>query len=201
MSGNLTRRQQEVLNFIRMHRQKTGASPTVREIAGHFGFASPLSAHQHLKALARKGYLEHTPRKSRGVRIAGPDEQAMRAIPLVGRVRAGRPLLAIEDAEAGLLVDRQFFRSRDAFALRVTGESMIGDGILDGDIVVVKPERDPQNGSVCVVLIGDEVTVKRLYRRKAAVRLVPSNPAMQAQTLHPRDVQVLGRVIGLIRKL
>lgn len=201
MPDILTERQKEVLNFIRLYIEKEGISPTVREIAAHFGFSSPLSVQLHINALVKKGYLTKTPLKTRNIKVIGLNAAAGRSIPVIGMVRAGRPLLALEEAGTYITVDRNLFKNREAFALRIKGDSMVDAGIFDGDLVIVKPEKDPLNGSISVVLIGDEVTVKRLYKEDGHVRLVPENRALNAIVADLRDVQIIGRVIGVIRKL
>ncbi len=201
MPEPLTERQRDVLHYIKNHFDREGFAPTVREIAFHFGFASPLAVQTHLDALARKGYIEREPRKTRNIRIVGQRHAAVRTLPLLGRVRAGRPVLAVEEAGEHIAVDRGLFRGRDLFALRITGDSMIDAGIQDRDIVIVRPEKSPENGSINVVLIDDEVTVKHFFREKGLIRLVPANSAMSPVTVEPKAAQVIGRVIGIVRKL
>ncbi|MEW6110094.1 MAG: transcriptional repressor LexA [Nitrospirota bacterium] len=201
MPEHLTERQKEVLEFIREYIEKEGISPTVREIAAHFGFASPLSAQLHINALSKKGYLTKAPFKTRNLKIIGLDKTSGRSIPLLGTVRAGKPVIALEEIDSYLTVDKNIFRNKDAFALRVTGDSMIEDGIFEGDIVLIKPEKDPINGSIAVVLINDEVTIKRFYKEKDRIRLVPANSSLQPATVSPLDAYIIGKVIGVIRKL
>jgi repressor LexA len=201
MPDILTKRQKEVLSFIRLHIEREGISPTVREIAGHFDFASPLSVQLHLNALSKKGFITKTPFKTRNIKVVGLTSRAGRNIPVLGRIRAGKPIIALEEIETHITIDKNIFKSRDAFALNVTGDSMIDDGIFEGDIVIVKPEKEPLNGSIAVVLIDDEVTIKRFYKENVKVRLVPANSSMKPQVLSPADVQYIGKVIGVIRKL
>jgi len=163
MSAHLTERQKEVLSFIRHFITKEGVSPTVREVALDFGFASPLSAQLHINALLKKGLITKTPLKARNIRLTGLEKTSGRSIPLLGRVRAGKPILVAEDTESHILVDSHIFRHKDTFALRVTGDSMIEEGILEDDIVIVKLEKDPLDGCSAVVLIGDEVTIKKFF--------------------------------------
>jgi repressor LexA len=201
MPEALTERQKAVYGFLRKHLEQEGVPPTVREVAAHFGFRSPLSAQLHINALIRKGYVAKQDSKSRNLRIVGLEAYSGRKVPLLGRIRAGRPLLAVHEADDFITVDSTVFRSRDVFALRVIGESMIDAGILDRDIVIVKPEKEPNNGSIAAVLIDDEVTLKRFYRDKETVRLLPENKTMKQIVLPAKDVSILGRIIGLVRKI
>jgi len=173
----------------------------VREVALHFGFASPLSAQLHINALLKKGLITKAPLKARNIRLTGQEKTSGRSIPLLGKVRAGKPILVAEETESHITVDSHIFRHKDAFALRVTGDSMIEEGILEGDIVIVKQEKDPINGSIAVVLIQDEVTVKHFYKEENLIRLVPANRLLKPLLVDPRDAIVLGRVVGVIRKL
>ncbi len=200
MPEHLTERQKEMLGFIRRYFEKEGIAPTIREAALHFNFASPLSAQLHINALIKKGYLTREPLKTRGIRIAGYDASTGRSLPLAGKVRAGKPLLAFENIETHITVDRTLFRSRDAFALRVAGDSMIDAGIFEGDIVIVRPERSPANGAIVVARIEDEITIKRFYQKDRTVRLVPENRAMEPMIFTHGSVQIIGQVIGVIRK-
>ncbi len=195
-----TDRQKEVLGFIKQFIEKEGVSPTVREVASHFGFSSPLSAQLHINALLKKGFLTKTPLKTRGIKIIGLKTTSGRSIPVLGRVRAGKPIIVLEEIETYITVDKNLFKNKEAFALKVTGDSMIEAGIFKGDLVIVKPEKEPVKGSITVVLIDDEVTIKRFYSEKGKVRLVPANRSFKPIVLNPMDVQIIGRVIGVIRK-
>ena len=201
MSAHLTERQKEVLSFIRQFITKEGVSPTVREVAQHFGFASPLSAQLHINALLKKGLITKTPLKARNIRLTGQEKTSGRSLPLLGKVRAGKPILVAEETESHIIVDSHIFRHEDAFALRVTGDSMIEEGILEDDIVIVKPEKDLLSGCIAVVLIQDEVTVKKFFKEGKLLRLVPANRLLKPMLVDPRDARLLGRVVGVIRKL
>lgn len=201
MPVHLTERQKEVLSFIRQFIAREGVSPAVREVASHFGFASPLSAQLHINALLRKGLITKTPLKTRSIKVIGLDVNAGRSIPLLGKVRAGKPILAIEETDSHITVDKHIFKQKDAFALRVTGDSMIEEGIFEDDIVIVKPEKEPVNGSITVILIHDEVTIKKFFKEKKHIRLVPANRLLKPTLVDPLDAMVLGRVVGVIRKL
>ena len=197
----LTEKQKAVLTFIRQHIEKEHVSPTVREVAAYFGFRSPLSAQLHLRALMRKGYITKAPQKNRNIRIIGLNTHAGKLVPLLGRVRPGKPTIAIEDIETHIAIDKTIFRGKDTFALRAIGDSMIEAGILGGDIVIVKPEKEPANGSIAVVLVHGEVTIKRFFRNNGTVRLVPENTSLKPATVSVCDIQIVARVIGVMRRL
>ncbi len=201
MPDLLTGRQKQVLDFIRQHIEKEGLPPTVREIAMHFGFASPLSAQLHINALSKKGFITKTPLKTRSIKVVGLRTTEGRSIPVLGTIRAGKPIIALEEIESHITIDKTIFKNKDAFALRVKGDSMIESGIFEGDLVIVKPEKEPLNGSITVVLIDNETTIKKFYREKEKVRLVPANKALKPTLLNLQDVQIIGKVIGVIRKL
>ncbi len=188
---------QYIENFIREH----SYPPTVREVARAFGYKSPLSAKQHIDALVKKGYLRKRPFQSRGIEVVGtPRGTNLMRIPLLGTIRAGEPILAGENIEEYISLHRELFPMEDGFALRVRGDSMKGAGILEGDLVVVRPGVEPIDGDIVVALIGDEATVKRFYRKAARVVLKPENPDMEPVELDSRDVRILGKVVGLIRR-
>lgn len=196
-----TKKQQAVFEFIKTHLLEKGFPPTVREVAGHFGFASPLSAQLHIKALIKKGLLRKTPFKQRSLEITGFKTGANTSIPLLGRVRAGAPLLASEDIDEYINIDRNLFRTEDGFALRVIGESMIEAGILEGDIALVTPGVKPSNKDIVVALIEDEATIKRFFLKKGVVELVPENSSMKPITVKAKDVRIIGKVTGILRTL
>ena len=196
-----TKKQQAVLEFIKTHLIKRGFPPTVREIAAHFGFASPLSAQLHINALIKKGVLKKTPFKQRSLEIAGLKPAEDTKIPLLGRVRAGAPILVAEDIEDYINIDKNLFRTEDGFALRITGDSMIEAGILEGDIALIAPEKEPRNRDIVVALIEDEATIKRFFLKKKTVTLMPENKNMKPMTFSPKDVTIIGRVIGIMRTM
>ena len=196
-----TKRQQEVLEFIKAHLIEKCFPPTVREIAAHFGFASPLSAQLHINALIKKGFLKKTPFKQRSLEIIGLKPAEDTKIPLLGRVRAGAPILATEDIENYINIDKKLFRTEDGFALRVTGDSMIEAGILEGDIALIAPEKEPRNRDIVVALIEDEATIKRFFLKKNIVTLMPENKEMGPMTFKAKDVTIIGKVIGIMRTM
>lgn len=202
MTTEPTDRQRQVLEFIVDAVERHGAPPTVREIADRFGYASPGSVQRHLDALEKKGYLWRREGLARGIeldkekvrRLLGID----RGIPLLGRVAAGRPIVAEENIEEVLQMDGLFPSDRGLFALRVEGESMIDAGILANDIVVVRPQPTAEDGDVVAALVEDEGTVKRLRIRDGRPVLEPANP--NYQPIVSEDVRIVGVVVGLVRR-
>jgi repressor LexA len=200
-SNEPTAKQLSVLKFIKKHIVKKSLPPTVREIAGHFGFASPLSAQLHIAALIKKGYLKKTPFKQRALEVVGHKPAEDTKIPLLGRVRAGEPILASENIEDYINIDRNIFKVKDGFALKVIGNSMINAGIFEGDIVLIAPDAEVVNKDIVVALIGEEATIKRFFLKKNTVRLVPENNDMKPITLKGGEVTIIGKVAGVMRKL
>lgn len=205
-----TPRQRQVLQMIRRHLAEQGAPPTIRELREGLALKSLRGVTIHLDALARKGYIQRS-RLARGIRLlaaAGhgptPVTPVPILLPVVGRIAAGQPLLAEEHIEERLAVDPRWVPGPGCFAVRVHGESMIGAGIADGDYVVIRPQAEADSGQIVAVLIDGEATVKRFYRlRGGRIRLQPENPAVEPIFVHPRDrsIRILGRVVGLFRKL
>ncbi|MEK6657233.1 MAG: transcriptional repressor LexA [Nitrospirota bacterium] len=196
----LTPRQRSIFEFLIKFIKKQGYPPTVREIGEHFGFLWP-AASGHLRALERKGFIRINPLRSRGIEIKGIKEAAGFTVPVIGKVTAGKPILAVEDIEGHMLIDKTLFKTEDAFSLRIKGESMIGAGILDGDYVIVKPQTSIESGEIAVALIGDEATVKRIYTKKTQIILKPENKDMKPVAYNPDSVKIIGKVIGVVRKI
>jgi repressor LexA len=208
----LTTRQQEIWQFLAEYVDAHGYPPTVREIGDAVGLASPSTVHAHLANLERAGLLRRDPTKPRAIELVGRrrDEAPERAatttptLPLVGRIAAGGPLLAEESVEDEIAVPEPLGRDAD-FLLRVTGDSMIEAGILDGDIVVVRKQSDARGGEIVVALVGDdesadEATVKTFHReRDGRIRLQPENAALEP--LYPEHVEILGKVTGVFRSI
>lgn len=204
MEPRLTRRQQEVLTFMRSFSQRHGVPPTVREIGERFR-VTPRAAFDHLRALERKGYLRRrvtAGRTSRALTLA-ERATAAREIPILGRIAAGMPLQSEENREGTLPVAPDWFgaRSDDIFSLRVRGESMIGAHIVDGDVVVVRRQEHAQPGDIVVALVDGEATVKRFSRDGQAVVLRPEHPTLAPIVVRPgeHEVRILGKVVGLVR--
>ena len=203
MPADLTERQKSVFSFLKDFLKKKGYPPTVREIAGHFKMAGPKGAKKHLDRLAAKGYIKKLPGCSRAIEILtdSPFTPA-RLLPIVGRVRAGSPILAEEQVEGHLAVDEDLAPWKEAFLLHVTGDSMVQAGIFDGDYVLVKPQSTAENGEIVVALIGEEATVKRFYRDRDHIRLEPANDRLKPLVITKLsgEFRILGKVVGLIRR-
>ncbi len=196
---NLTSRQAQVLNIVRQYIEDTGYPPTRADIARELGFRSANAAEEHLKALARKGAIEMVPGTSRGIRL--PDDGGL---PIVGRVAAGSPILAAEHIEDRVEIPPGFFHPRADFLLRVRGDSMVGAGILDGDLLVVHKAVEAANGQIVVARIDDEVTVKRFTRtrQRHKIRLLPENHHYDPieVDLKSQPFQIEGLSVGVIRQ-
>jgi repressor LexA len=199
MNITLTLRQQQILDLIRDRIEAAGLPPTRAEIAAAFGFRSPNAAEQHLRALARKGVIELLPGSSRGIRllIEPPEE----GLPVVGRVAAGSPILAVENIEEHYDFDPALFRPRADYLLRVHGLSMRDAGILDGDLLAVHRTSEATNGQIVVARLEDEVTVKRFRRRGNKVRLLPENPDFDPieVDLRHQPLAIEGLGVGVLR--
>lgn len=202
MRPELTDRQRKVLKHIVRCIQHEGYPPTVREIAAHFGFASPRAVSDHLEALERKGYLSLMG-TARGIRLAEGVLPEGDGPPIVGRIAAGKPILAEENFVGTLSMSEMFGQKPDVYALRVEGDSMIGAGILDGDYVVVKHQPAVESGEIGVAFTEDGATVKRIFDEGERFRLQPENEAMEAIYVAKDDPSFMigGRVIGVVRKM
>ncbi len=198
---DLTPRERAVLDFVCTAAEE-GSTPSMREIQDALNIPSSSSIHEYLKSLEEKGYVTRAPGKSRSVRpVYGTVARGTLRVPILGRVAAGTPILAAQnyDGYADLPAERLARAGIGAqlFALQVRGDSMIGDGIMDGDLAIVRFEDFAMDGDLVVVLVGEEATVKRVYREKHGFRLQPSNPGMQP--IFVEEVQVLGRVVANLR--
>ena len=209
MIANLTDRQRQILDLIRRHIRATGVPPTRAEIARTLGFRSANAAEDHLRALARRGVIELTRGRSRGIRLVecggGEDAAAGEGgLPVIGRVAAGSPILAAEHVEDRHPIDPGLFRPRADYLLRVRGSSMRDAGILDGDLLAVHAAREASSGQIVVARLGDEVTVKRLRRHARwthRVQLLPENPAFEpiAVDLREQELVIEGIAVGVLR--
>ncbi len=202
MSSFLTERQKAILDFIQDFRRRRGVAPTHREICEHFGFSSYGTAYKHLKLLVEKGYLKRDRHQRRGLEVTGADAAAAgEELPFLGRIAAGRPIETVPAGDS-LVIPRQLFgeRTQDHYVLRVAGDSMIGEGIHDGDWVVVERRERADMGEMVVALVGDEATLKRYYPEGDQVRLQPSNPSMSPLRFPAAEVRVQGIVVGLMRR-
>jgi repressor LexA len=195
----LTARQAQILEWIRDQIDANGMPPTRAEIAEALGFRSPNAAEDHLKALARKGAIEMLPGSSRGIRIIGSSFGS--GLPLVGRVAAGSPMLAVENIEQRYQLDPQLFTPRANYLLRVRGASMKDAGILDGDLVAVHKTPEARNGQIVVARLNEEVTIKRLKRSGKQIQLIAENPDFKPIQVDPNEHQFVieGLAVGVIR--
>ena len=196
-----TERQREILDVISGFTAEHGYPPSVREIGERVGLSSSSTIHAHLKALERHGLLQRDPTKPRALRPSShsPMPDAL-VVPILGRVAAGVPITAQEDVEGEFVLPTQFVpRSSNAFMLRVQGDSMIDAAILNGDLILVRPQRSAENGEVVVAMIDGEATVKRFYREAGRIRLQPENRTMAP--IYASDVEIVGRVEAVVRRL
>ena len=201
----LTRRQQEILDFIRAEIHRVGYPPSVREIGEAVGLSSSSTVHSHLAALEAKGFIRRDPSKPRALEVldfrdsdAAVDYGQVCSVPVVGQVAAGQPILAAENIEQTLPLPAEF-AGESTFILRVRGDSMIDAGILEGDFAVVRQQNTAANGDIVVAMIDDGATVKRFYREADRIRLQPENSSMDP--IYARDVAVLGKVVALFRHI
>jgi repressor LexA len=200
----LTDHQRRVFEFIAEQINRNGYPPTLREIGTQFGIGSTNGVRCLLSAIEQKGYIRRRPNLSRGIELVHAAETpgGLVRIPIVGRVAAGLPLLAVENIEGDILLDKDLFPHSDGFALRVKGRSMIEAGIVDGDVILARPDLPVEPGSIVVALIGDEATVKRYYPERDRIRLEPANPQF-GPILVDKDTpgfRIAGRVVGLYRR-
>ncbi|HSD48606.1 MAG TPA: transcriptional repressor LexA [Actinomycetota bacterium] len=202
-TNGLTTRQLRILEFIARTVRERGYPPTVREIGEAVGLTSSSSVHAQLANLERRGFLHKDPSKPRAMALEAPRAEAV-PVPLLGRIAAGVPVLAEQHVEEYLSVPIGFVDETDHFALRVAGESMVGAGILDGDVVVVRRQDDGEDGDIVAALVAgpaeDEATVKRLRRSRGMVTLQPENPAFEPIQLGAQG-RILGKVVAVLRKL
>ncbi|MET0144868.1 MAG: transcriptional repressor LexA [Ilumatobacteraceae bacterium] len=205
----ITRRQQQVLEFIEEQMRTRGYPPSVREIGEAIGLTSPSTVHSHLNTLQRLGYLRRDPTKPRAIEVRWDpnsgvvmERRPVRHVPLVGDVAAGTDVLAEENVEELLPVPADFTGEGDLFMLRVRGTSMIGLGILDGDFVIAVQQPTAKDGDVVVAGIpGGEATVKTFSKRDGLITLTPANPDMQPIELPQSEVSLYGRVVTVMRRL
>ena len=198
----LTKRQEQVLEFIRAYIRENGYPPSVRDIGEEFGL-SPATVHDHLKALERKGYLDKKPNRSRSLSVTKQDRdhRTPSEVPVIGRVAAGSPILAEENVEDVVRLP-DGWAPAGSFLLKVQGDSMVNAHILDGDYVLVRPQKTAANGEIVVALIDDEATVKRFYKKAKRIELRAENPAYEPIEVHrsdARSIGLVGKVVGVFR--
>jgi repressor LexA len=199
----LTKRQKEILDFLQGYLEEHGYAPSFEEIAGHFGFASLATVHEHLENLRRKGYIRKSYNESRSIEVV-PARLRVAALelPLLGSVAAGAPIEAIQDQETVAVPEDMLGRGGEHYVLRVRGDSMIDEQIRDGDYIIVNSRPTAHNGEVVVALVhGDSATVKKFYREgDGRVRLQPANATMPAMLFRGDEIRVQGVVVGVIRR-
>ena len=205
---DLTKRQQEIFDFIKRYSAKYGYPPTVRDIGKAVGLASSSTVHAHLSNLEKVGLLRRDPTKPRALELLDRAAQGVQAgvqtflqpgLPLVGQVAAGQPIVAEENIEEYIQTPSFAGGEDGEFLLRVRGDSMVDAGIIEGDLVVVRSQDHAQDGDIVVALVGEEATVKRFFQESDHVRLQPENAIMEP--IRSRDVRVLGKVVGLMRSM
>lgn len=201
---DLTKRQQEIFDFIKRYTETNGYPPTVRDIGKAVGLASSSTVHAHLANLEKRGLIRRDPTKPRALElldraVEGVKNLVSPGLPLVGQVAAGQPLLAEENIEEYVATPTAAGGEQGEYLLRIRGDSMKNAGILDGDLVVVRPQETARDGEIIVALVGEEATCKRFFRESDHIRLQPENETMDPIIV--RDVSVLGRVVGLMRSM
>lgn len=201
LHNELTQRQRQVLQFITSFSDSNGYPPSQREIAGHLNVSGTLPVMKHLDALERKGYLKRE-NVNRGITLKVQGNRHM-SLPIVGTVRAGQFSTAIEDIQGYFSVDQMAVKGADCFFLRVSGDSMITAGILDGDLAMVRPQAVADNKDIVVAMLEGEATVKRFYKEHDHIRLQPENPNMSPILIYPEDgeVKIIGKIIGIYRSM
>jgi repressor LexA len=202
MAKGLTKRQQLILQYILDYVQKEGYPPSIREIGRDFEIGSLRGVTVHLDALERKGYISrsNTPRSIKVIHPAYQVVTGVTMLPLLGSIAAGAPILAQEHVDEMIPVPSGMVRNvNNAFILRIKGDSMIGEGILPHDLVVVKPQETANQGDLVAALLGDEATVKRINFAPDGIKLMPSNPAYAPIPVNQEDSRIIGKIVGLIR--
>lgn len=203
MERDMSERQRSILEYIRLHTAETGIPPTMREIGERCGIASTNGVEKHLQALERMGLIARSRGKSRGIALRSASGSAV-SIPLVGRIAAGLPVISPENREGEIAVDLSLFSlktARNVFALVVRGDSMINAHILDGDTVIVQEQHDAQNGDIIAALVDGEATVKRFFRESGRIKLQPENESMKPLYFDKGDFRIIGKVVGIMRKI
>jgi repressor LexA len=209
MEKDLTKTQKRVFLFLKDYIGRKGFPPTLREIAANFGLRGPKAPQKTLEILERKGFLRRMKGGARAIEMMDspfsfPSQRNQTlSIPIVGNVRAGEPILAIENIQGYIHLDRSLLSSKDVFLLRVQGDSMIDAHIQDGDFALVKPQPNAENGEIVVVLIEDEATIKRIFQKRDLIRLEPANPHLEPIVVRKgeKKVSIVGKVVGIFRKI
>ncbi|MCX7785969.1 MAG: transcriptional repressor LexA [candidate division WOR-3 bacterium] len=205
MRKELTKKQARILRFIKEFLERNNYPPSYEEIAQHFKMAKP-SAFDHLNALQKKGYIRKKHYRARTIELVEKStvvKEDYLIIPIVGRIAAGQPILAVENIEGNVRLDRDLIKGKDVFALRVKGDSMKDAGIYNGDLVFVRPQSVAEKNDIVAVLIGEEVTLKYYYPKNDTILLIPANKKFPTITIKKgsEEVRILGKVIGLFRRV
>ena len=210
----LSKRQSAIYEFICAYTDEHGYPPSVREIGSAVGLASPSTVHMHLKVLQERGLIKRDSKKPRTIEVVSAEEEVAStplakvtqdldsnsiSLPLLGRVAAGVPILAEQNVEDSRTLPTSLVGDSSSFVLRVHGQSMVNAGILDGDLIVVREQRDARDGEIVVALIDDSATVKRFYRERGRIRLQPENDAMEP--IYATNPMILGKVCALVRSI
>jgi repressor LexA len=201
-TGNLTKRQKEIFEYVKTYAREHGYPPTVRDIGKAIGLTSSSTVHAHVANLEKLGVLKRDPTKPRAIEVLVDKAKAVVApngLPLVGQVAAGQPVLADENIEEYVPVPEIAGGDEGEFVLRVKGDSMKNAGIFEDDYVVVRPQKTAANGEIVVAMLEGEATVKRFFKEKERVRLQPENDSLEP--IYARDVDILGRVVGVCRRV
>lgn len=202
--GKITKKQTEILEYIKSEILNRGFPPAVREICEAVNLKSTSSVHSHLETLEKNGYIKRDPTKPRAIEIIDDNFNLVRRevvnVPIVGRVAAGEPILAVENVENYFPIPAEFMPNKQTFMLNVKGESMINAGIFDGDRILVQEQHTARNGDIVVALVEDSATVKTFYKEDGYYRLQPENDTMDPIIVHG-ELQILGKVIGVFRFL
>jgi len=197
--NTLTKRQKEILDYVSEYIQKNGYSPYYEEISEKFGLSALSTVHEHITELVDKGYLEKDERKERGLYLPKKRKQYLE-IPLVGLIACGHPIEAIEEKEEVIKIAREQSLRGNLYALRAKGDSMIGDGIFDGDIIITRKQDTAENGDTVVAILDDnQATLKKFYLENDKIKLQPANPEYKA--IYRKEIEIRGVVVKIIRNL
>lgn len=204
MLVELSHRQRQILQYIIQHSEAHGYPPTVREIGQAVGLSSSSTVHAHLRTLEQAGLIRRDAVLTRAIRVVAGNIEQLKLkqvinLPVLGRVAAGSPMLASQDIEDSFPVPKEFLEGGDGFMLRVKGDSMVEDGIMNGDYVIVRRQDTAEDGETIVALVDDEATVKRFYRENGRIRLQPANSSMKP--LWFDNIRIVGKVVGVLRKM
>jgi repressor LexA len=196
----LTRRQKEILDFVREYLERQGYSPTLEEIADHFDLSSLNGVYKHLRALQTRGFIRRLPNQARSIQLLNPEASSPTTLPLLGYVTAGKPVEAVVNVEE-ISVPESFLTRKRNYVLRVRGDSMIDEHIQDGDFVVIEEREGARDGEMVIALIdGENATLKKFYREQETIRLQPAHPTLEPIWVREDRIRIQGVVVGIMRK-